>query len=196
MERIKGVRIGSAGGTGENQYTKLEPNKSDEPNYTQEDLAKELERIKCIQHGATNFVGANNQYDKTPNNSESITDIAKTCCDRKSNPNNSDLIYTQEDLAKELERIKGIHNGGDRKSEGNNCTLITREELANELERIKGIHQGNGSNQHEQKPNNSDIAYTQEDLAKELVKEIIALTIALLKCQHGNLKLLNTLALF
>lgn len=36
-----------------------------------------------------------------------------------------------------------------------------------ELERIKGIHQGNGSNQHEQKPNNSDIAYTQEDLAKE-----------------------------
>ena len=37
-----------------------------------------------------------------------------------------------------------------------------------ELERIYGIHQGNGSNQYEQKPNNSDNAKSQEDLASEL----------------------------
>ena len=37
-----------------------------------------------------------------------------------------------------------------------------------ELERLYGIHQGNGSNQHEQKPNNSEIAKTQADLAKDL----------------------------
>ena len=37
-----------------------------------------------------------------------------------------------------------------------------------ELERLYGIHQGNGSNQYEQKPNNSVIAVTQSDLAAKL----------------------------
>lgn len=37
-----------------------------------------------------------------------------------------------------------------------------------ELERLYGIHQGNGSNQYEQKPNNSAIAVTQSDLATQL----------------------------
>lgn len=37
-----------------------------------------------------------------------------------------------------------------------------------ELERIYGIHQGNGSNQHEQKPNNSVNAKSQSDLANFL----------------------------
>lgn len=37
-----------------------------------------------------------------------------------------------------------------------------------ELERLYGIHQGNGSNQYEQKPNNSVIAKPQEQLAKEM----------------------------
>lgn len=37
-----------------------------------------------------------------------------------------------------------------------------------ELERIYGIHQGNGSNQYKQKPNNSVIAKSQEQLASEL----------------------------
>lgn len=37
-----------------------------------------------------------------------------------------------------------------------------------ELERIYGIHQGNGSNQHEQKPNNSVIAKSQSDLAAQV----------------------------
>ena len=38
-----------------------------------------------------------------------------------------------------------------------------------ELERLYGIHQGNGSNQHEQKPQNAVIA-TQEDLADKIGK--------------------------
>lgn len=37
-----------------------------------------------------------------------------------------------------------------------------------ELERIYGIHQGNGSNQYEQKPNNSVIAKSQEDIAAQM----------------------------
>lgn len=37
-----------------------------------------------------------------------------------------------------------------------------------ELERLYGVHQGNGSNQYEQKPNNSVIAVTQSDLAAKL----------------------------
>ena len=37
-----------------------------------------------------------------------------------------------------------------------------------ELERIYGIHQGNGSNQHEQKPNNSVLATSQFDLAAQM----------------------------
>ena len=37
-----------------------------------------------------------------------------------------------------------------------------------ELERIYGIHQGNGSNQYEQKPNNSVIAKSQEDIATQM----------------------------
>lgn len=37
-----------------------------------------------------------------------------------------------------------------------------------ELERLYGVHQGNGSNQYEQKPNNSAIAVTQSDLAAKL----------------------------
>ena len=37
-----------------------------------------------------------------------------------------------------------------------------------ELERIYGIHQGNGSNQHEQKPNNSVIAKSQSDIAAQI----------------------------
>lgn len=37
-----------------------------------------------------------------------------------------------------------------------------------ELERIYGIHQGNGSNQHEQKPNNSVIAKSQSDIASQM----------------------------
>lgn len=37
-----------------------------------------------------------------------------------------------------------------------------------ELERIYGVHQGNGSNQHEQKPNNSVIAKSQSDLATQM----------------------------
>lgn len=37
-----------------------------------------------------------------------------------------------------------------------------------ELERLYGIHQGNGSNQHEQKPNNSVIAKSQSDLAAQM----------------------------
>lgn len=41
LERIYGVRAGSAGGTGANQYTKLEPNNSGEAT-TQEDLANQL----------------------------------------------------------------------------------------------------------------------------------------------------------
>ena len=36
------------------------------------------------------------------------------------------------------------------------------------MERLYGIHQGNGSNQYEQKPNNSAIAVTQSDLATQL----------------------------
>jgi len=34
---------------------------------------------------------------------------------------------------KELERIYGIHNGGDRKSEENNLPLKSQEDLAREL---------------------------------------------------------------
>lgn len=37
-----------------------------------------------------------------------------------------------------------------------------------ELERLYGVHQGNGSNQYEQKPNNSVIAVTQSDIAAKL----------------------------
>ena len=37
-----------------------------------------------------------------------------------------------------------------------------------ELERIYGIHQGNGSNQYEQKPNNSVIAKSQSDIATQM----------------------------
>lgn len=37
-----------------------------------------------------------------------------------------------------------------------------------ELERLYGIHQGNGSNQYEQKPNNSVIANSQEQLASQM----------------------------
>lgn len=37
-----------------------------------------------------------------------------------------------------------------------------------ELERLYGVHQGNGSNQYEQKPNNSVIAVTQSDIATKL----------------------------
>ena len=37
-----------------------------------------------------------------------------------------------------------------------------------ELERIYGIHQGNGSNQYEQKPNNSVIAKSQSDIATQI----------------------------
>ena len=43
-----------------------------------------------------------------------------------------------------------------------------------ELERLYGIHQGNGSNQHEQKPQNAVIA-TQEDLADKLGMSVDAL---------------------
>lgn len=38
---------------------------------------------------------------------------------------------------KELERIYGIKNGGDRKSDGNNCNLKTQSDLAEELEMSK-----------------------------------------------------------
>lgn len=37
-----------------------------------------------------------------------------------------------------------------------------------ELERIYGIHQGNGSNQYEQKPNNSVIAKSQSNMATQM----------------------------
>lgn len=37
-----------------------------------------------------------------------------------------------------------------------------------ELERLYEIHQGNGSNQYEQKPNNSVIANSQEQLASQM----------------------------
>lgn len=36
------------------------------------------------------------------------------------------------------------------------------------MERLYGVHQGNGSNQYEQKPNNSVIAVTQSDIAAKL----------------------------
>lgn len=38
---------------------------------------------------------------------------------------------------KELERIYGIKNGGDRKSDGNNCNLKTQSDLAEEFEMSK-----------------------------------------------------------
>lgn len=43
-----------------------------------------------------------------------------------------------------------------------------------ELERLYGVHQGNGSNQHEQKPQNAVLA-TQEDLASKLGISVDAL---------------------
>ena len=42
MERLYGVRDGSAGGTGQNQYTVLEPQNAVEATFTQEDLAAKL----------------------------------------------------------------------------------------------------------------------------------------------------------
>lgn len=43
LERIKGIRQGSAGGNGSNQYNKmLNPNNSDEAKYSQKQLATDL----------------------------------------------------------------------------------------------------------------------------------------------------------
>lgn len=56
-----------------------------------------------------------------------------------------------------------IHQRGDVGGSAKKVGLRIKE-----LERLYGIHQGNGSNQYEQKPNNSVIANSQEQLASQM----------------------------
>lgn len=72
------------------------------------------------------------------------------------NYNSEDEVL--QDLIETNIRQRGTIDGSSRKN----------GVIAKELERIYGVHQGNGSNQYEQKPNNSVIAKTQKDIAEEM----------------------------
>lgn len=72
------------------------------------------------------------------------------------NYNSDDEVL--QDLIETNIRQRGSIDGSTRKN----------GMIAKELERIYGVHQGNGSNQYEQKPNNSVIAKTQKDIADEM----------------------------
>ena len=72
------------------------------------------------------------------------------------NYNSEDEVL--QDLIETNIRQRGSIDGSTRKN----------GMIAKELERIYGVHQGNGSNQYEQKPNNSVIAKTQKDIADEM----------------------------
>lgn len=72
-------------------------------------------------------------------------------------------IYSSED-----EVLQDLIETNIRQRESIDGSTRKNGMIAKELERIYGVHQGNGSNQYEQKPNNSVIAKTQKDIADKM----------------------------
>lgn len=112
-----GIREGSAGGTGQNQYTKeLEPNNSDEA-ITQSDLATQLGiSVDTLQ----NYKMMAEMIPELEELMDTGIDPEKDRC-----------------TIKKYVELKGYKNGGDRKAQCQNGTLLTLDEIAKELNTSK-----------------------------------------------------------